>query len=291
MSDDLNTINANRAKVFGREVEVLRKRYLQHRETLGRLTADAPTEHLAHEYARLQKEIDSAMAKLDELERGSEATPTATTERTPLTPPPPPPPRPLTQPSGAVPPTGERRAWQTAPIAPTPEPEPAPTGDGLRSSIGIVAAGIVVLAVIALLVWYFLSAEKPPEAFQDNPAVSTSPVITETHAPAPAVQPLPLSATPSDFNYGTIRKGTRATHQFTLANGTDTPITIATSRSTCRCLWFKHAPSIPPHGTTSLTITVDGGRAKKGAVDEQVQVSAKGTTQIMAAIHVVANVE
>lgn len=286
MSDDLNTINANRAKVFGREVEALRKRYLQHRETLGRLTADAPTEHLAHEYARLQRDIDSAMAKLDELERGS--SPDVTTERAPL-PSPPPPPRPLTQPS-SVPTAGERRAWQTTPIAPTPEPEPASNGSGLLT-IGIVAAGIVVLGVIILLVWYFLSTEKPPEALRDKPAVSTTPVITETQAPPPPVQAVPLSVTPADFNYGTIRKGTRATHQFTLANGTDTPITIATSRSTCRCLWFKHAPSIPPHGTTSLTVTVDGGRAKKGPVDEQVQVSAKGSAQTTATIHVVANVE
>lgn len=287
MSDDLNTINANRAKVFGRDVGALRKRYLQHRELLGRLTTDAPTEHLAREYARLQTEIDAAVTKLDELERG--APPDAPTEPgRSAVPPSPPPPRTAPPAIPRNPPREQRAAWQNAPIAPAAQPEPNGGNAGFRSAL-IVVAGLFVLGVIAFLVWYFLSAERPPEALRDTPETST--VITETQEPVPVPKTVPLSATPGDFNYGTIRKGTRATHQFTLANGTDETITIATSRSQCRCLWFKHAPTVPPRGTTALTITVDGGRAKKGPVDEQVQVTAKGRTDAAAAIHVVANVE
>lgn len=283
MSDDWNTINANRGRVLGREAEALRKRYLQHREMLGRLTSEAPTEHLAKEYARLQTEIDAAVAKIDGLERraASDAStepaapmPSAAPLRTsPLT-------SPMTMKGAGT--------WQSTPITPASLPETNDSGVGLRSTL-IVLAGLAVIGIIAALLWYFVSIEKPQASTHDLPETSTTPVITETAAPAPPLAT--LSVTPADFNYGTIRKGTRATHQFTLSNGSDAPITIATSRSTCRCLWFRHAPTIPAHGTTSLTVTVDGGRAKKGAVDEQVEVSAKANPQATATIHVVAEVQ
>src|SRR5258705_13090803 len=67
MSDDFGTVNVRRGD-RAREIEVMRQRYRAHRDTLQRLAADAPTDHLATEYQRLAGEIDVAMAKLGELE-------------------------------------------------------------------------------------------------------------------------------------------------------------------------------------------------------------------------------
>src|SRR5688500_20033642 len=74
MSDDFGTINVRKGERT-REIEVLRQHYRQHREGLARMTADAPTEHLAAEYQRLIIEIDRALGKLNELEGAGAAPP------------------------------------------------------------------------------------------------------------------------------------------------------------------------------------------------------------------------
>src|SRR5258706_12872036 len=85
MSDDFGTVNVRRGD-RAREIEVMRQRYRAHRDTLQRLAADAPTDHLATEYQRLAGEIDVAMGKLHELEGRGSTKPAQTA-------PPPPPPR------------------------------------------------------------------------------------------------------------------------------------------------------------------------------------------------------
>src|SRR6476659_7767329 len=67
MSNDFGTVSVPR-RDRAREIEVLRQQYRKHRESLNALAADAPSEHLATEYARLIKEIDTALGKLAELE-------------------------------------------------------------------------------------------------------------------------------------------------------------------------------------------------------------------------------
>src|SRR5690348_7466957 len=76
MGDEFGTVNV-RASARSREIEMIRQHYRAHRDTLGRLAAEAPSEHLANEYSRLMADIDSSLRKLDELEgRGpSAATP------------------------------------------------------------------------------------------------------------------------------------------------------------------------------------------------------------------------
>src|SRR2546423_8685208 len=67
MSDDFGTVNVRRGD-RAREIEVLRQHYRAHRDALGRMIADAPTEQLAAEYQRLIASIDESLRKLDEVE-------------------------------------------------------------------------------------------------------------------------------------------------------------------------------------------------------------------------------
>jgi hypothetical protein len=67
MSDDFGTVNLSRDD-RAREIEVMRQHFLRHREALVNLAADAPTEHLAGEYRRLIRELDTSVEKVDELE-------------------------------------------------------------------------------------------------------------------------------------------------------------------------------------------------------------------------------
>src|SRR5258706_11631643 len=74
MSDDFGTVSVRRED-RAREIEIMRQRYRAHRDTLQRLAADAPTDHLAMEYQQLVAEVEKALAKLDELEGRGDALP------------------------------------------------------------------------------------------------------------------------------------------------------------------------------------------------------------------------
>src|SRR5947208_10701677 len=67
MSDDFGTVNVRKGE-RAREIELLRQHYREHRESLVRMTSESPTEYLAGEYQRLIRDIDSALAKIDEIE-------------------------------------------------------------------------------------------------------------------------------------------------------------------------------------------------------------------------------
>ena len=67
MPEEFGTVNLKQGAQT-REIELLRRHYRTHRDTLSRLISDAPTEHLAAEYQRLVSDIDMAVRKLDELE-------------------------------------------------------------------------------------------------------------------------------------------------------------------------------------------------------------------------------
>ncbi|MFP5246680.1 MAG: DUF1573 domain-containing protein [Thermoanaerobaculia bacterium] len=164
------------------------------------------------------------------------------------------------------------------------EPEP-------RSRIGlIIAAAVIALAVIAGLVWWASSDRMKPAAetpIVEEP-VTTAPV--ETAATQPPPSPTPLAVTPPSHDYGTIRKGTRATRQYELANNSDEPMTVQVARSACRCLFYEHAPVIPPKGKENLTVTIDGARAKAGELRETIQVSAKSNPAMKASFDVIATI-
>jgi hypothetical protein len=283
-SDDFGTINVRRGE-RAREIEVMRQHYRQHREALARMIADAPTEHLAAEYQRLIAGIDQSLGKLNELERA------------PATPPPPPP-------SPAAPPSRLKtepgmRPLVTTPIAEEVEPrmqlDDLPMGEAEpRSRVPLIlAAAVVALALIGWLIWRASSdrGDAAPTIVTENGTsapLSTAPDTVTEPAPAAASE---LVATPPSRDYGVIRKGTRAIRQFEIANNSDDPVTLNVARSACRCLYYKHAPVIPPKAKETLTVTIDGAKAKAGDFRETLKLSAKSDPTVATTVEVTATIQ
>jgi hypothetical protein len=279
MSDDFGTINVKRGERT-REIEVLRQHYRQHREALARMTADAPTEHLAAEYQRLIVEIDCALGKLSELEGVG------------VTPPPPPPanPRLKTEPG--------MRPLVSTPMSDDeiepPTPRDLPLEEEPRSRVPLIlAVMLVALVLIGWLVWRASTdrGDTPPLIAENgtNAPASTAPDTSVEEAPVPAAGILVVS--PPTHDYGVIRKGTRATRQFEITNNSNEPMSVDVARSTCRCLYYEHAPVIPPKAKESLTITVDGAKAKAGELRESVRITKKGDPTVAASVDVNATIQ
>lgn len=266
MSDDFGTVSVKRGD-RAREIEVLRQHYGTHRDALTRMIPDAPTEQLAAEYQRLVASIDASLRKLDDLEgRGSGATAPGFAE---------------TQRMGTAP--GNRPLVSSEPVtdhgvANYDVPADRPSGNGSRVLLMLVI-GVVVLGVIGWLIWRASSDHKPSAQVIEQPASTTSPDTAA--APAGIPVPVPVAASiriaPEVADYGTIRKGTRAVRQFEITNLTSTPLSIAVARSACRCLYYEYdtKAKLPPKGKEALTVTIDGARAKAGALDEKIAVSSK----------------
>ena len=55
------------------------------------------------------------------------------------------------------------------------------------------------------------------------------------------------------------------------------PLSIAVARSACKCLYYEYdaKAKLPPKAKEALTVTIDGARAKAGALDEKIAVSSK----------------
>jgi len=284
MSDDFGTVNARRGD-RAREIEVLRQHYRGHRDALSRLVADAPTEQLAAEYQRLIAGIDDALRKLDELE-GRPATQPGTR---PVPPPTPPPPAtaPGMRPLSAQP--------VTEPQNYVDEPPPA-TNAGSRTLL-IVVVGVLVLGAIAYLIWR-ASRERRPTAPATGSVVEqpVTPATADTIAPATTAPPPAaatiapgaatgsLRVTPALADYGIVRKGTRAVRQFEATNGGAAPLDVQVARSACRCLFYAFHSPIPAHGKETITVTVDGAKAKAGTIDEQLAVTSKKDPSVSATI-------
>ena len=291
MADEFGTVNI-RANARSREIELIRQHYRAHRDTLARLAAEPPTEHLAGEYHRLMADIDSSLRKLDELEGRA---PVAAA--------------PVASPSAATP---AAQSPGSRPLVMTPG-EPAPSMGRYDSSAGrydssasansssrvilMVLIGLVVLGVIGWLIWRASSERKP----SSRPAVVEQPVTTTSTAPAetgtvtPATTPAPAASsiriTPAMQDYGIIRKGTRAVRQFELSNGSTIPLSIEVARSACRCLYYDYNnKKIAPNAHETITVTVDAARAKSPAIDEQLAVTAKEDPNATATIGVRATI-
>jgi hypothetical protein len=269
MSDDFGTVNVRRGDRT-REIEVLRQHYRGHREALSRLIGDAPTEQLAAEYQRLIASIDESMRKLDELE-GRPATQPGT--------------RPPAPPAASMTSPGMRPLSPTAPppTEPVTEPqryveEPPPANSGGRTLL-IVAVGVLVLGAIAYLIWH-ASRDRRPVPTTTGTVVEqpVTPATADTAPPAtaaPVAVASPLKITPAVADYGVVRKGTRAVRQFEAVNGSAAPLDIQVARSACRCLFYAFHSPIPAHGKETITVTVDGAKAKVGTIDEQLAVTSK----------------
>jgi hypothetical protein len=76
-----------------------------------------------------------------------------------------------------------------------------------------------------------------------------------------------------------------------VTNTGDTAMEIAVTRSACRCLFYDYNGKLPAKGQETITVTVDGARAKVGALKEQVDVHAKKDPSVRAAFTVQATIQ
>lgn len=280
MSEDWNSPGTGRRRAPNRELSALRAKYISHRDTLSRLAADAPTGHMAQLYERVTSEIDSAIRKLDDLDKGDGgalAIPLPNVEE---------PSRPVHPAMVGAEDRIEEREWQTG--APeTYSPVVQRDQSGLRKAL----LALVALAAIAFLGFFAWSATRDDS---DSPVIVDETVAAggTTPEPTPAVvEAGPLAINPSSFDFGAVERGTRKSGRFQIANNTGAPMPLAVSRSQCRCLWFQHPQIIPANSTATLTITVDAARVKSGGVDEIVTVSSKDDSAVTADIEVTAAVQ
>jgi hypothetical protein len=267
MSDDFGTVNVTRGD-RAREIEVQRQRYRAQRDALLVMAAEAPTEQLAAEYQRLSREIDVALRKLDDLGPRS----TSPGDR-PLIP-------------------GER------PLIMDPHEDPTlvadslepPAGNGSRVAV-ILVIGILVVTAIVWLIWRGSErgqaagpiVEQSTVAPLDTAATAT----TATAAPAPST----LKVKPLLADYGTIRKGTRGVRQFEVTNAGTTPVSIQVARSECRCLFYEYRQKVAPNAKETVTIAVDGAKAKAGPLHEVIAVTAKEDPSIRTELTVQATIK
>ncbi|HEX3578219.1 MAG TPA: DUF1573 domain-containing protein [Thermoanaerobaculia bacterium] len=275
MSDDFGTVNVKRGD-RAREIEVLRQHYRTHRETLVRMVPDAPTEQLAAEYQRLVASIDASLRKLDELEgkgtaSGTVAVPTPAFNET--------------QRMGTAP---GNRPLVSSGVSPEPVtdhgigtydgPADRPSNNGSRMLLMLVIA-VAVLGIIGWLIWRASSDKKPAtqQVIEQPPSTTSPDTTTAVVTPAPVVAAASIRIAPEVADYGTIRKGTRAVRQFEITNTSTMPLSITVSRSACRCLYYEYdaKAKLAPKAKEALTVTVDGARAKAGALNESIAVSSK----------------
>lgn len=293
MSDDLGTVNLRRGE-RGREIEILRQHYRRHRELLEKLSADAPTEHLAGEYHRIAQSIDASLLKLDELEgrgQSTAAAPAAAAAARVARPAVPPPVTPDTQPAmRPLQPHPALRHLDDEVVDEESQYEGEERSRGSRTAL-IVVASLLALALVAWLVWRASSdREDVPLPITETETVTPAEPDTGTIEPV-APPPAGVSVTPDAQNYGLIRKGTRATRQFEIANPSDRPLTVQVSRSNCRCLFYEYVDTIAPKSKEALTVTVDANRAKAGELRETIKVSSKADPAKSASFEVVANIQ
>src|SRR5688572_10384776 len=259
MSDDFQTVTAKRG-------EALRAHYRRHREALMNLVSDAPTELIAAHYRRVIADIDISLAKLEQAD---------------LPPAAPPPPRTRSEPG--------MRPLVTPKIDDdsTINDYASEASDSRSRLLLIAAAAVIALAAIGWLIWR--ASDKPKAgAVAEQPTTTT---VVEEETPitaAPAARPLVV--TPDTIDYGILRKGTRVTRQYEIVNNTEEPLSPQVSRSTCRCLYYEHAPVIPPKAKESMTVTIDGAKAKPGPLLESIRITSKSDPSIVTTFDVTATV-
>jgi type II secretory pathway component PulM len=258
MSDDFGTVNLRRGDRT-REIEVLR----QHRESLVKMLA----------------EVDQQLRELE------------------LTAPPP-----LPAPSHPTHPAlrgyEDREGPASRPIVNTTQDYEDSSGVNPGSGMRVVLILGVALLALALIGWLIWRASSNRSAATSTVVEESTAADTTTTAPATMVEsetiaPVPtnaLTVRPSSQDYGLVRKGTRTTRQYEIANNSEEPISIALARSACRCLYYEHAPVIPPKAKESVTVTIDGAKAKAGTLRETIRVTAKSDAAVATSFEVIATV-
>ncbi|HEX6094794.1 MAG TPA: DUF1573 domain-containing protein [Thermoanaerobaculia bacterium] len=185
----------------------------------------------------------------------------------------------------------------TRPLVTTPEYEEVPSTQPGNAGRVLLLVGVVVvaLALIGWLVWR-ASSDRPAETatvVEETATATTAVEEPETTTTAPATiaeVAQPFTAAPASQDYGLVRKGTRVTRQYEVTNNSDEPMSITVSRSTCRCLYYEHAPVIPPKAKESITVTVDGAKAKAGTLRETIRVTSRADASVGTSFDVIATV-
>lgn len=266
-NDDWGTVSIKPAKKTGREIASLRQRYVQQREALGQLAADAPSDHLAREYMRVRAEVEDALAKLDALEESDPS---------------------LQSRPGAA----DAPASRVKPFFPdATQPMARGEGSGERTRLFLIPLiGLLVLGLLGFFVWRsFDKRERATDLIVESPSATITPIEPEVVEPPKPTSPLAI--TPSSHEFGTIRRGTRATRQFELTNRSASLVTFKVARSSCRCLYYEYLDKLEPRGKSSLTVSVDGGRAKGGLIQETIEVRDKTSNQPLGSFGIVATIE
>jgi hypothetical protein len=159
----------------------------------------------------------------------------------------------------------------------------------------IIIVTLLALAAIGSLIWWASKKDAPAAGtvVEETTAPTSTAPVTETEQATAEVTAASdaLTVTPKSHDYGVIRKGTRATRQFEVANHTDQPITMVLARSSCRCLFYEYQALIAPRGKESVTVTVDGARAKAGALRETVRVTSKTDAGAATSFEVIATIQ
>lgn len=70
----------------------------------------------------------------------------------------------------------------------------------------------------------------------------------------------------------------------------DRPVQIQVARSACKCLFYDYNGKLAPKGKETITVTVDGARAKMGTLQEQLDVTAKKDPSVRASFAVQATI-
>jgi hypothetical protein len=275
MSDDFGTLSVKRGD-RAREIEILRRHYREHRDVLARMIQEAPSEQLAAEYQRLVRSIDASLSKLDDLGRVEDPSEVTQTDVVPERQ------EPGLKPLSA---TSAAGMYDTTPGGATPQSRVAL----------IVIAGLVVLGIIGTLIWRASRdrAAQPPVTTETT-AVANDTAAPATVAPQPVAPPptaSALSAAPAIADYGTIRKGTRAVRQVEVTNTTAKQLDYTVSRSQCRCLYYEYTGKLAPNKKETLTVTVDGAKAKAGALAETLTIAAKKDPSITTTVQVTATIK
>jgi hypothetical protein len=272
-TEDFGTVNVKRGD-RAREIEILRQNYRSHRDALLQMAREAPSEQLAGEYQRLIRSIEASLAKLNELERGVSGPVSEDTQ-------------PIIE-KPREPGVGSRE------LAATPADSPLPTHNSRVAMI--LVAGLIVLGLIGALIWYASRdrGKVKPVTTETTAVVNDTATPTTSTAPQP-VAPAPgtgsLTVAPAIADYGTIRKGTRAVRQVDITNTTDKQLDYTVSRSQCRCLYYEYSGKLAPKKKETLSITVDGAKAKAGALSETITVAARKDPSVTTSFQVAANIK
>lgn len=158
----------------------------------------------------------------------------------------------------------------------------------------IIVAAVLALGLIGALLWYASSDRKRDDGVVvEDTTTATETTATSSTETTGTLVPVEsaLGVSPPAHDYGVIRKGTRATRQYEVVNRGEQPVTISIARSTCRCLYYEYQAMIQPKGRESVTVTIDGAKAKAGEIRETIKVSAKSDPVARTSFDVIATVQ